>query len=353
MTTAHPFRTGALGERVRHLAEYLPLRAVAGAFQCVSERQNLRTADLIGNIYARMNKRRVERARSNIRRAFPEMPEQEVRQLAIDSICYMFRLFMVDGLSTPRMITRWNWQEHVELDEFGEALHRLSEDSSVLMVTAHCGNWELLGFVMGVLGFPITALARPLDNPHLDRWLLGVRQAAGMRILTKWGATEQIEGMIEGDDPVGRRIGFTADQNAGDNGLYVPFLGRLASSYKSIGLLAMKYNIPVIAGYAPRTEDGFKFRVKVVDTFGPDDWSSQPDPLFYITARFNHAIEKMVRESPDQFLWIHRRWKSRPRWERAGKPMPASMHKRLESLPWMTQDELDRIVEDTNNPGAM
>ena len=171
-----------------------------------------------------------------------------------------------------------------------------------------------------------------------------------MRILTKWGATDQVARLLEGDDPVGRRIGFIADQNAGGNGLYVPFLGRLASSYKSIGLLAMRYETPIVAGFARRIGDRFAYRMEIVDRFGPEDWADQPDPLFYITARFNRAIEKMVELCPEQYLWVHRRWKSRPNWELKGRPMPAMLRRKLEELPWMDQATLDRIVND--RPGS-
>ena len=270
----------------------------------------------------------------------------EAEQLAVESIRYMFRLFLVDSLAMPRLVNPWRWQEHVEFGDFVAGAELLVSNKPALFITGHCGNWELLGFTLAAMGFPMTALARPLDNPYLNQWLLGLREARGLRVLTNWGATERIVSMIEGDDPAGRRIGFIADQNAGESGLFVPFLGRLASSYKSIGLLAMRYELPVVAGFARRVGNRFQYRMEMVDHFGPDDWCDQPDPLFYVTARFNQAIEKMVRAAPDQYLWIHRRWKSRPKWERQGKEMPASMRTRLEGLPWMDQPTMDQLLSD-------
>jgi KDO2-lipid IV(A) lauroyltransferase len=214
----------------------------------------------------------------------------------------------------------------------------------VVFVTGHFGNWELLGCAMAAIGYPLTALARPLDNPLLNRWLLGVREARGMKILTKWGATPELQETIRQRG----RLGFIADQNAGDGGLFVPFFGRLASSYKSIALLAMRYKVPVVAGHAQRINDGFEYDLGFTDVIWPNDWADQPDPLFYITARYNRAIETMVRRDPGQYLWIHRRWKSRPAHEREGKPMPARLIRKLEQLPWMTQEELDVIVRNAN-----
>lgn len=344
MEQTHPFRSGLLTERIRHLAEYLPLRSLAAALQCVSEEQNLRSADKFSSIYSHLARSRCNRAKENVRRAFPEASSKEVNRIVNESIRYMFRLFLVDSMVMPKLVTPWTWQKYVELGDLTPEVDLLTSNKPCLLIGAHCGNWELLGFTLAALGFPITALARPLDNPYLDNWLRGIRERRGLKVLTKWGATDQIVSRIEGDDPTGRRIGFVADQNAGGNGLYVPFLGKLASTYKSIGLLAMRFNLPIIAGCAPRIGDRFQYRIEVTDRFGPEDWCDQPDPLFYITARFNRAIEQMVKHSPEQYLWIHRRWKSRPRWELQGKQPPASLYKRLEELPWMTQEEIDRIL---------
>ena len=331
---------------LRDLAEFLPLRALGAAIQCVDPEQNLRTAAAFGSLYAKIASKRTARAKSNILRSMPDTTETEAERLAVESIRYMFRLFLVDSLAMPRLVNPWSWQEHVEFSSFAQGAELLASEKPALFITGHCGNWEILGFTLAAMGFPMTALARPLDNPYLDRWLLGLREARGLRVLTKWGATDRLISMIEGDDPAGRRVGFIADQNAGESGLFVPFLGRLASSYKSIGLLAMRYELPVVAGFARRIGNRFQYRLEMMDYFGPEDWCDQPDPLYYVTARFNRAIEKMVLSAPDQYLWIHRRWKSRPKWELQGKEMPASMRTRLEGLPWMDQLTMDRILSD-------
>ena len=108
---------------------------------------------------------------------------------------------------------------------------------------------------------------------------------------------------------------FVADQNAGTKGLFVDFFGRKASTYKSIGLLAMEYEVPVVIGYARRVGDRFKFRVGVDDIIHPEDWKDQADPLRYITQRYTTALENIIRVDPGQYWWVHRRWKTRPKGE--------------------------------------
>jgi KDO2-lipid IV(A) lauroyltransferase len=97
--------------------------------------------------------------------------------------------------------------------------------------------------------------------------------------------------------------------------VFVDFFGRKASTYKSIGLLAMEYQVPVVIGYARRIGRNFRFHVGAQDIIYPADWKDQDDPLRYITQRYSKGIEDFVRADPAQYLWIHRRWKSRPKGE--------------------------------------
>jgi KDO2-lipid IV(A) lauroyltransferase len=161
-----------------------------------------------------------------------------------------------------------------------------------------------------------------------------------MRIMTKFDATHRMVDVLDR----GGALGFIADQNAGDKGLFVPFFNRLASCYKSIGLLAMNKRVPIVCGCAHRLDRDLSFEIVVSDVIHPEDWDDQPDPLLYITARYSRALERMVRRRPEQYLWAHRRWKSRPRFERQGKPMPDAVRESLLALPWVEPTDLDPLA---------
>jgi KDO2-lipid IV(A) lauroyltransferase len=145
----------------------------------------------------------------------------------------------------------------------------------------------------------------------VNELVLGVREKQGQRIIDKKGATADVIAALKR----GGAVGFIADQNAGSKGVFVDFFGRKASTYKSIGLLAMEYQVPVVIGYARRIGEGFRFKIGAQDIIYPPDWKSQDDPLRYITQRYTKAIEEMVRVDPAQYLWAHRRWKTRPKGE--------------------------------------
>ena len=323
------------------LFQYAAARTVAACFSPFDPDQNLETTRLLGTMYSRLSRKRRERARAGVARSLADLDEHTQRAIVDASIAHMIGLFAVDAFAMPRTVGRENWPDRVRMGQVGRAMKHIMADKPCIFVTGHIGNWEILGYALALIGFEMTALARPLDNRFLNDWLLGVRQKTGLKVITKWGATDEIQRVIES----GGKIGFIADQNAGEDGLFVPYFSRLASTYKSIPLLAMRYELPIVCGYARRVDGAFRYEVRVTDVIEPADWADADDPMLYVGARFNRAIEWMVRESPEQYLWVHRRWNSRPKHEREGQPMPARLEKKLAALPWMTPALLAELAK--------
>ena len=300
---------------------------------------NLHTAAAIGRLLCRVDRRHRERTAYNLRLSFPQLTGPQIDDLTQKTFEHLAKL-VVEVLYTPRLIHADSWSSRVRIGDLRRAVELLNSDQPVVLVTGHFGNWEAMGYLMAVAGYRVDAIARPLDNPLINDWLLDIRQRRGVRIITKWDATDRMVQVLES----GGSLGFIADQNAGDKGMFVPFFGRLASTYKSIGLLALSRNVPIVCGYARRLEPGLRYELGMTDIIYPDQWANQPDPLYYVTSRYMRAIEEMVKICPNQYLWMHRRWKSRPRHERLNRPMPASLQKKLESLPWMDQPTLNRLM---------
>jgi KDO2-lipid IV(A) lauroyltransferase len=220
----------------------------------------------------------------------------------------------VEVLFTTRLVRIDTWAKYVELDNFRDTLGLLlSKERGLILLTAHYGNFEILGYVLALLGFPTSSIARPLDNKYISDWLFGVREKMGQKIIVKKGATEEVVETLKNKGTVG----FVADQNAGSKGVFVDFFGRKAATYKSIGLVAMEFEVPVAIGYAQRIGERFQFKVGVQDVIYPEDWKAQDQPLKYITQRYTKAIEDFIRRDPGQYWWVHRRWKTRPKGEPA------------------------------------
>lgn len=291
--------------------QYVGLRLVSMWMHCWPIELNLAAARLLGDFMYAIDKRHRDRAIGNLRRSFPDMAERQRREMARQSMQQLFMLF-VEVLFTTRLVRIETIAQVFELTNFNEVLRLLMKrDRGLIMLTGHYGNWEVLGYALATLGFETTSVARPLDNPYVNHWLLGVRERMGQRIIAKKGATDEVTDVLENNGVVG----FIADQNAGPKGVFVDFFGRKASTYKSIALLAMQYEVPVVIGYAQRVADRFRFRMAMQDIIRPEEWQAQPEPMRYITQRYTKAIEDIVRKDPGQYLWVHRRWKSRPKGE--------------------------------------
>lgn len=250
------------------------------------------------------------RAEHHVRSSFPQYTEEQVRATARASM-QQLAMLAVEVLMTPRLITTWTWARYIKLSRLDEAIRVLLDRRGCIMLTGHYGNWELLGYSLAILGFDIVAVMRPLDNEYLNRYLLDRREQSGLKLLYKKGASRSAEEVLES----GGALCFIADQNAGSKGLFVDFLGRKASTYKSIGLLAMQHQIPIIVGCARRASPEFNYEICVNRIIRPEEWQNVEDPLMWITNEYSRAMEEFIRVAPEQYLWIHRRWKSRPKGE--------------------------------------
>lgn len=327
---------------VSNIAQYVAIRAIGCVPVAASIPAGRALARLVGRLVDASSPRRQKRMEQNIALAFPDWSPERVKEVRRQSLEHLMQVVMVDAQIMHRMITEPTWPGHLILESAAPLLDRLMRREPMVVLTAHYGNWEMLGFALSALEYPIDAvIARPVGNELIYQWILRIRQAYGTRIIAQQGATPILTSLLES----GGRVGTTADQNAGDQGVFVPFFGRLASSYKAIALMAIRHEVPVVIGCARRCNGDMCYQLHAQDIIPPEDWADQEDPTFYITARYNRAIEDMVRVAPEQYLWLHRRWKSRPRFERDGKPMPKKLIDKIRALPWMTDEELALIIE--------
>jgi KDO2-lipid IV(A) lauroyltransferase len=143
----------------------------------------------------------------------------------------------------------------------------------------------------------------------LNKYLYGVRQKKGQKIINKKGASNDIGKVLE----KGASLGFIADQDAGRKGVFIDFFGRKASAYKSIALSAMYYNVPIAVAVSRRVGNKFLFEIEVQRVIMPEEWQDKDNPILWVTQEYNSAFEAAIRKDPSQYWWMHRRWKSQPR----------------------------------------
>lgn len=289
---------------------YLVLRVLVSFLMLFSVRRNLKTACFLGRLLWKHYHRGRKRALDNLRASFPDKDEEWIWKTGKRSFEHIAML-AIDVLYTPKLVRKENWREYSYFVTAEHAKWLMKEGKGMLMVTGHYANFEIMGYMLGLFGFNVYSIARPLDNRFVSKYLYGVRENAGQKIIDKKGATAMMDELIKD----GATLCFIADQDAGRKGLFVDFFGRKASTYKSIGLLAIQYNIPIGVGYTRRVDNKFRFEVGVNRVIMPDEWADKEDPLMWITQEYTKAIEDFVRQDPSQYWWLHRRWKHRPKEE--------------------------------------
>jgi len=288
---------------------YLAVRVVFAIMEIFPIHWNLRTARILARLWPFLTTRHRDRAVAHLRLAFGDaLPESEIHRIARRCL-ENAAMFAVEAVCLPRLMNAFTWSRYIQLENFDDALRVILEGRGAILVTGHFGSFEVTGHLLAALGFDTVAVMRPLDNVFLNSYIVRSRRKHGLQLLDKKGASTQAQAMLED----GHLLGFVGDQDAGRKGVFVDFFGQPASAYKSIGLLAMTTQRPIIVGYARRLGKVARYAVGATRIIRPPEWEVQSDPLDWITQAYTAAIEEMVRVAPEQYLWIHRRWKSKPR----------------------------------------
>jgi KDO2-lipid IV(A) lauroyltransferase len=296
---------------VRDWLLYVAVRILIMFLYLFDVETNLRFACFLGRLLWKHYHRGRQRALDNLRASFPEKSEAWIEQTGRRSFEHIVML-TIDVLFTPRLVKKYSWRDYSWYRNAEHAKWLMQERKGLLIVTAHYSNFEIIGYLLGLFGFDLYSIARPLDNKYLNRYLYGVRKRRGQKIIDKKGASNLMPQITA----QGSTLAFIADQDSGRKGIFVDFFGRKASTYKSIGLLALTYNLPIVVGYSRRVGNRFFFEIGVTRIIFPEEWADKGDPLTWVTAEYTKAIETFVREDPTQYWWLHRRWKSRPKEER-------------------------------------
>jgi Kdo2-lipid IVA lauroyltransferase/acyltransferase len=266
----------------------------------------LRLGRALGRLLADLDRRHVAITRDNLRRAFPEWDEVRVRRTARDVYAH-FGQVLLDIL----------WLSHRTPEQVMglvdvENAHYLEEVRAAggggVMVAAHIGNWELCGVAHGWIFRPVGVVARPLDNPALDRRLTEFRERSGNTVIYKQRALSEVLRALRAR----REVAFLIDQNVQEkDGIFIRFFGRPAAATTVAAALAVKTGCMVIGGHTQLLPNG-RYR-QIYDP--PVRWTPSGDrqtDIANLTQQLADMIEAWVRSAPEQWLWMHRRWKTQP-----------------------------------------
>jgi len=299
--------------RIADYLVYLLVRAVVCVLQILSFEQAKRLARGLARLIHRVDRRHRLVALDNLRHAFGDQLSDAEREAMVRRVYEHFCTMMVEMIHLPRRLHPTTWRRYLDSSLNRRLAEALLTSRPTLLVTGHFGNWEAAGYTLALFGFETYAIARTLDNPHLDRFLRQFRERTGQHILAKHGEFERIQDVLKS----GGILATLGDQDAGQRGQFVPFFGRPASTHKAVAILALEYDVQLVVVGMPRLGNPPRYHTLVEDVIDPKEYASRHDAVAAMTERFTAALERIVRAAPEQYFWLHRRWKHQPKERKA------------------------------------
>ncbi len=294
------------------VGEYLFVAVLMGLVRSLPAGSIPLLSRVLGGLLFYLIPRRREIAVNNIKHAFTDqMQMEEVRSLARKSCDSFFQSYLEVIKFQKVLLDSGRFsalkKETEDVDElFRRAKEYHDKWSGCIFVTPHIGNWEILPYVSRIVGIPLVVVVRPLDNPYLEKLLFSKRAASGQLIIPKRNALFMLQKTLRD----GRSIGMLPDQST-MKGIPVDFFGRKATTTPVPAILSIRYSRPILVVACCRKPGGRGFEGYLSQPILPEEgYRSEKDEIYRLTGLMNQEMEKVIRRYPDQYLWIHNRWKT-------------------------------------------
>ncbi len=293
---------------------YIVVRCVICAIQSVS----LETCDRVCSVLASAIDRTPLRRNvidPNVRLVFGELEPRLGKALRV-AMWRNLLLMICEIAHAPRKIHRTNWRDHFYIREKDIGLQLMMDPRPTVLVTGHFGNFELAGFVNGLFGLPSTTIARPLDNPQVNKFITEFRSLGGQHMLPKDGSSAAVQDILA----QAGTLALLADQHAGAKGCWVDFFGHPTSCHKALALFVLSSKAPMAVSYNRRLRYPLRFEMGITGVADPLVPSKQLESVKDLTRWYNLKLEEAIRLAPEQYWWLHRRWRDEDGRKAKAKP---------------------------------
>jgi KDO2-lipid IV(A) lauroyltransferase len=244
----------------------------------------------------------------NLRRVFPDADEASRRELAY-RMWHHLLLMVCEIAWAQRRLHRSNWSRHVTFRGNRTMLKHMLSNRPTVLVTGHYGNFEIGGYISGLMGFTTLTIARQLDNRFLHRWVEQFRGAKGQQMVDKDGCAPVVERRLQEKG----MLSLLADQHAGNKGCWVDFLGVPASCHKALALFALSSSAPMVVGATRRCGRPMQFELVCTGVADPiDDPDGVCNSVATLTQWYNERLAIAISQGVEQYWWLHRRWRTPP-----------------------------------------
>lgn len=243
---------------------------------------------------------------SNLQIAFPHRDERWRRKVAYFSYLH-FALMILEFMKMQKWDVK-QIEQKVERQEIDEILRAAQKGKGGIVVSGHFGNWEIAMGYLHSKRVRSVVIQQRQNNRLIDERMRKLRQKWGMGIIYPRGAVEASEQALA----EGKIVGLLGDQDAGERGVFVPFLGQPASTHIGAAVLKLRSKAPLFVGFCRRVKcSNFEFYCQSVHI--PDSLVVNDENVRMVTAEIQKNLEHAIRRYPEQYFWMHRRWKTTPR----------------------------------------
>ncbi|MBX3423681.1 MAG: lysophospholipid acyltransferase family protein [Pirellulaceae bacterium] len=291
---------------------YIALRIAVCGILCLSLESCDRLSRLLAVLISDWTTLRRQVCDRNLQLVYGSLDQQQLSFLR-RKMWHHLLLMVCEIAHAPRKIHASNWREHIYMPD-KEAMMRLLMDSRpTILVTGHFGNFEVAGYLTGLLGIRTSTIARPLDNPLVNEFVLDFRSGTGQTILPMEGSSTSVQQLLDNRGT----LSILADQFAGNRGCWVEFFGHITSCHKSLALFVLSARAPMLVTYARRLDRPLRMEVGLTGIADPALESGQDSPEYLrsveaMTRWYNDRLEQAIRLAPEQYWWLHRRWRDVP-----------------------------------------
>jgi Kdo2-lipid IVA lauroyltransferase/acyltransferase len=292
---------------LRWLAEYAVVRTLICLVQLLSPRQADGMARFLAWLASDVFGVRRKVASENLRAVYPGLDPREVRATQRKMWYHLIRMGCEIVLA-PRKVHWTNWRRYVRIPDKRQMTGHLIDYRPLLAVTGHFGNFEMAGYVIGLLGMPSYTVARTLDNPWLNRFVNDFRELNGQYLLPKDGSAMRVEELL-GE---GQILTILGDQHAGTKGCWVKFLGRPAACHKAVALFTLNGRAPMMVSYCRQLDQPLQFEIGCTGVADPMRLPPELQDVKALTQWYNDRLADVIVKAPAQYWWLHRRWRDKP-----------------------------------------
>lgn len=245
----------------------------------------------------------------NLRLAFPEKSEQERAALLRQCFASLGRLLGFFSQFSSRSLEQLQDLMHVEGLHHLEAAKEV-EGNKLILYTGHLGAWELTSFGLSLVGHPFAFLVRRIDNPRIEEMVDRIRRRFGNQTLDKLSAARSMLKILRsGETP----LGLLPDLNTlDDEAIFIDFMGVPAATTFVVAKLAVRTKTPLVPVFAPWSQEKGKYLLIVEEPIPVEATGDEEADVRKVTIELTRRIENQIRRYPGQWLWIHKRWKTRP-----------------------------------------